>query len=110
MKKEQNIFISLFAVLASASVLNAAIPGMAFAQTSNESSISLSADEMEYNQNSTMVTARGNVEIHQEDRTLIADTVTYDRTKNIIGAFGNVVMHNPNGDVYFANEMEVTGD
>jgi len=85
-------------------------PSISLAQESNDSAVSLSADEMEYNQNSTVVVARGNVEISQNDKTLIADTVTYDRTNNIVGAAGNVILHYSNGDVYFAKEMEVTGD
>ena len=80
------------------------------AQEKNNIPVSLSADEMQYNQNSTIVTAQGNVEISQTGKTLIADTVTYDRTSNKIGASGNVILHNSNGDVYFADKMEITGD
>ena len=80
------------------------------AQEKNDIPVSLSADEMQYNQNNTIVTAQGNVEISQTGKTLIADTVTYDRTNNKIGASGNVILHNSNGDVYFADKMEITGD
>ncbi len=83
---------------------------LAIAQEKNDVPVSLSADEMQYNQNSTVVTAQGNVEISQTGKTLIADTVTYDRASNKIGASGNVILHNSNGDVYFADKMDITGD
>lgn len=85
-------------------------PVGAMAQQADQLPISLSADEMEYDEQNATVTARGNVEISQSGRTLLADTITYDRNNDVVHADGNVVLHHPSGDVFFSSSAEVTGD
>lgn len=103
-----NVFASMFAGIFAVVVVMAA--SAALAQEDANPPVSLSADEMQYDQNSTVVIASGNVEISQTGKTLIADHVTYDRLNNKVGASGNVILHYSNGDVYFADSMEITGD
>lgn len=70
----------------------------------------LKADEVTYDRELDIVTARGNVEISQGDRVLRADTLTYNRRVNLITATGNVTLIEPTGDVLFADFVELTDD
>ncbi|MCW8915629.1 MAG: LPS assembly protein LptD [Magnetovibrio sp.] len=76
----------------------------------NDKPASFVADEMTHDQKLGIITARGNVEVNQEDRTLIADVISYDQNNDTITASGNVALHQPTGDILFAESMEVTGD
>ena len=58
-----------------------------------------SADEVLYDDQLEIVTARGNVEIVQGGRTLLADLISYDRKQDIVTAFGNISLLEPSGDV-----------
>jgi len=70
----------------------------------------ISADSITYDEGLGIVTARGNVEISQEGRVLVADSVSYNVNSDVVTASGNVALVETNGDVFFANYMEVTGD
>lgn len=72
--------------------------------------IELTADEVSNDQNLGIVTARGNVEISKDGRTLIADTVTYNRKDDVMTASGNITLLEPTGDVMFGKYMELSGD
>jgi LPS-assembly protein len=68
------------------------------------------ADEVSYDRDLGLVTARGSVEITQKDRTLFADTVTYNQRLGLMTASGDVTLVEPTGDVIFAQHVELTGD
>lgn len=70
----------------------------------------ITADELVFDQNTNLVTARGNVEISQGARILRADEVTYNRETQVVTATGSVVLAEPNGDVYFSDRAEITDD
>lgn len=70
----------------------------------------LQADEADYDENANVVTARGNVEISQEERILLADQVSYNLDTDVITAEGNVSLLQPGGDVMFADRVQLTGD
>lgn len=72
--------------------------------------VNLSADEVTYDRELGIITASGNVEITQQDRTLLADTVTYNQRQNLVTASGNVTLLEPTGDVLFGEYMELTDD
>ena len=76
----------------------------------NDAPINLIADEMTYDKELGVVTARGNVEINQLDRILRADTITYNQRQDVLSASGKVSLLEPTGDVLFAEFMELTGD
>jgi len=69
-----------------------------------------SADEMTHDKEMGTITARGNVEVSHGGNTLLADTISYNQTNDIIRATGNVTLHRPNGEVLFAEHMEISGD
>ncbi len=83
---------------------------MAQAPKASDEPASFVADEMTHDQKQGIITARGNVEVNQQDRTLLADSISYNQTTDTITATGNVALHQPTGDILFADRMEVTGD
>ena len=72
--------------------------------------ILIGAEQITYDENLGEVTASGNVELTQNDRVVVADSVSYNLRSNVVTASGNVSMVEPNGDVVFANFVELTDD
>ena len=72
--------------------------------------ILLKADEIIYDSNARTVTARGHVEISDQDRTLLADYVTYDEVRDVVTASGNVSLQDASGNVAYADSVELTRD
>jgi LPS-assembly protein len=70
----------------------------------------LSADEVTYDENLEIVTARGNVEIAQDDRVLIADVVSYNIRTGVVTATGNITLVEPTGELVFADYVELSDD
>ncbi|HXV23546.1 MAG TPA: LPS assembly protein LptD [Alphaproteobacteria bacterium] len=75
---------------------------------SEDQPVLLMADEVSYDRDLGVVTARGNVELSQGDRILLADTLTYNERSGTVAASGNVSLLEPNGDVAFADYVELT--
>ena len=98
------------AVLTAFALSFSSFTGGAFAQNSSDQPAAFSADSMTHDNELGIITARGHVEINQPDRTLIADLISYDQTNDIIRASGNVTLHRANGDVIFAQSLEISGD
>ena len=67
----------------------------------------MNADRMTYDVNSEVVTAEGNVEVSDEARTLKADRIIYNIRDGIVRASGNISLLDPDGNVLFADEMEL---
>ena len=70
----------------------------------------LIADELIYDENLGLVTARGSVEMQQGDRVLMADTVTYSEKTDVATASGNVSLLEPEGEVLFTNYAELNNE
>src|SRR4051812_24405859 len=70
----------------------------------------LDADEVQYDDQLGIVTARGHVEITQGDRVLRADVVSYNRQSNVVTASGNVSVTEPTGEVVFSDYVELGQD
>lgn len=88
-----------------------AITGSAYAQSSAAQQPAVfQADEVIYDDQLEIVTARGNVEVVQGDRTLLADSISYDRKTDVVTANGNISLLEPTGDVMFAERVELSGD
>lgn len=89
-------------------------PGIAAAMPSMElggdEPVTLEADEVGYDQANAIVVARGNVEVIQGSSILNAEQLTYFQNTNLVKAAGNVSMLQPNGDVYFADYVELKDD
>ena len=72
-----------------------------------EIEIYFSADELSNDSKNDFVVATGNVEIIRQDLTLRADKVTYDQKTDNIQAEGNVILLEKNGNVVFADKMNL---
>lgn len=97
-------------VFMAAAVLWAGAAGSVAAQGKTESPSMISADEVTSDEDLGVVTATGNVEITQGDQLLKADTLSYNRRTGIVTASGNVNLVDANGDVVFADFVELSGD
>ncbi len=75
-----------------------------------EPPVSFSADQMTYDRNSHIITATGKVEVSQGGRLMYADHISYNQKTDILKATGNISLLELNGEVIFANKVEVTGD
>jgi len=89
------------------------VVGEAAAQSSGSRAVStegpflLNADTISYDTKLEVVTASGNVEISDESRILLADSVSYNVREGTVRASGNISLTEPNGDVIFAEHLEL---
>jgi LPS-assembly protein len=104
------IGIPILAVLLGALPLQAQERQPAVPQELREEPILFSADEVTYDEELGLVTARGDVEINQEGRSLLADTVSYNQRTGVVTASGNVRLIELDGTAYFAEYVELTDD
>ncbi len=81
--------------------------GTALAAHEGASSVSLVADTLTYDQQIGIAIAEGRVEMLDGDRLLSADSVTYNEKSGLVSASGNVILTQKNGEVIFAEYMEL---
>ncbi len=72
--------------------------------------VTFTADEVEYDRDNNLVTARGHVEVWQAGRIVRADQMSFNRQTGVVLAIGNVVMMQPDGQVLFAQYAELNRD
>ena len=70
----------------------------------------MSADELTYDEATDTVMASGNVEVAQGARVLRAARIHYRRGDGVLTASGDVALREPDGEVLFADSVELTGD
>ncbi|HTK83696.1 MAG TPA: LPS assembly protein LptD [Patescibacteria group bacterium] len=70
--------------------------------------LDLTADQLEHDEQGQTITATGHVEIVQAGRILRAEKVVYFLKTDTVSARGNVVISEPNGNVHFADEVQLT--
>ena len=63
----------------------------------------MNADNLVYDENTGIVTARGKVELTQGERMLVADLISYDQNTDTVTASGNISLVEPSGEVIFSN-------
>jgi LPS-assembly protein len=85
----------------------AAAGGAAPRDGSRNDPVTFAADEVEYDRERGIVTARGRVEAWQGERFLRADEFSYDRNTGVVRLRGNVQVLDPDGQVLFAEEAEL---
>lgn len=97
------------AILAAIAVLLAA-NGTAFAASivGKQGDVLLRADEVVYDMNTAIVTARGHVEVDYNGHILNADEVSYNQKTDVVSARGHINVLTSNGDVAFANSAELS--
>lgn len=92
----------LFALTGGARAAEPEAPAKAFPESGE---VLMQADELIYNRETKVVTARGNVEVANGGRILMADKVTYDSNSGVVTADGNVSLLDEGGDVGFADHV-----
>ena len=70
-------------------------------------SLLFQADRIDFDRERNLVTAEGNVELARDGRVLRADRVSLDRNTGIARADGNVTLIEPDGEVLFADSVEL---
>ena len=70
----------------------------------------MTADELIYDEESDTVIASGNVEVSQGERILRAANIHYRQRDDVVIATGDVALREPDGEVLFADSVELTGD
>ena len=88
----------------------AASPSLPGAPPAQDQPVTFTAEEVEYDQNRAIVTARGHVEAWQGNRVLRADEFTYDRNTGVATARGNVQLIEADGQVIFAESVELRNE
>ncbi len=104
------LFFASLVLLISVIVISAAPLGAAELpnlKKSPEGPFLLIADEVTYDKELDIVTAKGNVEISNGGRVLKADTVNYNQRDGVVTAAGNISLTEPTGEVAFAEYMKL---
>ncbi|AXJ96563.1 MULTISPECIES: LPS-assembly protein LptD [unclassified Sphingomonas] len=73
-----------------------------------EDQIRFSADALEYDTNTDIVTATGAVRMYRETERLRADRVVWNRKTGRVTATGNIAVTNPQGDTAYGDSIELT--
>ena len=75
-----------------------------------EDEVGFTADALDYDDDSEVVTANGNVHMLRNGNRLRADSVTWNRQTGVVKAIGSVVVTNPGGDTAYGDSAELTDD
>lgn len=78
------------------------------APVSKDQPVTFTADQVTYDRATGIVTATGNVDAWQGDHEVRADKVTFDRNTDVAAAIGHVVLLEPDGQVLFADYIELS--
>jgi LPS-assembly protein len=79
-------------------------PGL---RVDNDTPVTFQAEEVEFNQQTGILSARGRVEAWQGERFVRADEFTYDRNTGIATLRGNVQVLEADGQAFYAEEAEL---
>jgi len=75
--------------------------------TGDPNQVDFLADNVSYDEINQIITATGHVEITQAGKIVKANQVIYNLPKDTVEAVGDVAMMDTNGDVHFAERMEL---
>ncbi len=93
-----------------AALMLLALPAAAQRSPTRKLPVLVSADEVHFDRDKDIVTAKGNVEISQGSRVMLADNLVYNQRTGIVIATGNVSLTEPTGEILFADRVELTAD
>jgi len=74
----------------------------------SDDQIGFSADALQYDSNSEIVTASGGVQLLRDGNRLRADKVVWNRTSGKVEAIGNVSVTDPDGNIAYGDRFDVT--
>ncbi|MCB1476512.1 MAG: LPS-assembly protein LptD [Rhodobiaceae bacterium] len=102
--------VALAAPVAAQNLLPSTLPGNPRLVTDPNAQMLVEADQMVYDYDNEVVTAKGNVQIYYDGRTLEADEVSYAQRTRKLTASGGVKITEPAGNVIYAENMTLTDD
>nr|WP_311267062.1 LPS assembly protein LptD [Sphingobium sp. WCS2017Hpa-17] len=73
----------------------------------SDDQIGFAADALQYDSNSEVVTANGNVQLLREGNRLRADKIVWDRNSGKVEAQGNVSIIDPDGNIAYGDRFDV---
>ena len=76
--------------------------------TAPQDAVNFAADALDYNNETEIVDASGNVVLRRDAIELRADKVTWDRKTGKVFAGGNIRITNPEGDTAYGDRIELT--
>lgn len=102
------------APLAAQQLQDRAVPPPANAEglpaVDNSDQVSFAADALDYDDDSQIVTATGDVRMLRNGNRLRADKVVWNRDSGKVTATGNVAVINPGGDTIYGDTVDLTDD
>ncbi|MDE2302867.1 MAG: LPS-assembly protein LptD [Sphingomonadales bacterium] len=100
----------LGAPIATGAALSPVLPTIAptTAGGKEQAPVSFEADKAEYDDQTEILTATGNVFLQRQDQSVVADKVTYNRNTGQIVATGKVRVVDKDGNQIFTNHVELT--
>lgn len=72
--------------------------------------VALIADRIEYDSNTGVVTASGDVQVFHQGQTLTADEIVYDSRADRVSASGEIVLRTDRGETVFADAAALDAD
>ncbi len=103
------LLLCLMMMAANVRAQHGPLPG-AGPPVSRDEPVTFTADEVEYDRDNNLVTARGHVEVWQAGRIVRADQMSFNRQTGVMVAIGNVVMMQADGEVLFSQYAELSRD
>jgi len=97
--------MNLYAAIAETSVL--ADPAASQQKIIDPEQIDFAANNVTYDEVNQLITAEGQVEIAQDGQIVKAQKIVYNLPQDKVEAIGDVVMMDKNGDVHFADRVEL---
>ncbi|WP_336511970.1 LPS-assembly protein LptD [Sphingomonas arenae] len=88
----------------------AGTPVVAPVPVADQEAVSFSADAVEYDTHSEVVTATGQVRLNRDGNYVAADQVSWNRNSGQVVATGNVVVVNPEGDKLVGERVVLTDE
>lgn len=85
----------------------ASLPALT-AKTDSDAQMLLQADELVYDDDKKVVTAKGNVQIFYQGYNVVAQSVTYNKVTRRMQANGDVRITDPQGSVYYSDHADLT--
>jgi LPS-assembly protein len=76
--------------------------------TKADQQVDFAADQLNYENNTDIVTASGDVRMASEGNRVRADRIVWNRKTGQVHALGNVVVVNPSGDTAYGDDVELT--
>ncbi|HET8611320.1 MAG TPA: LPS assembly protein LptD [Sphingomonas sp.] len=73
-----------------------------------DNQVAFSADRLDYDTKTQIVTASGDVRMMRQGNRLRADKVVWNRQSGEVRAIGNVAIQNPQGDIAYGQDVELT--